>query len=67
MNQKYTTKDKETVISLFMNGTPVSKHTVDTNIPRSTIYRWIKESQASADESNEYSPMNYYQLQRKHK
>ncbi len=67
MNQKYTTKDKETVISLFMNGTPVSKLTVDTNIPRSTIYRWIKESQASADESNEYSPMNYYQLQRKYK
>ena len=57
MNQKYTTKDKETVISLFLNGTPVSKLTVETNIPRSTLYRWIKESKAASDESNEYSPM----------
>ena len=67
MNQKYTAKDKETVVSLFLNGTSVSRLTSDTSIPRSTIYRWIKESQTQAEESDDYSPMNYYQLQRKYK
>ena len=67
MNQKHNIEDKNRVVSLYMNGTSVSKLTNEIGIPRSTIYCWIKESQNQEVASNDFSPMNYYQLQRKYK
>lgn len=66
MNQKHLTKDKENVISQFLDGTPVSQLTTDTGIPKSTIYRWIKDAQAECCNFNECTPTNYYMLRRKY-
>lgn len=66
MSKPYTTKEKEKIVSLFLDGTPVSQLTENTGIPRGTIYRWIKETQIDKDDANDYSPLNYYLLKRKY-
>ena len=67
MYKKYSVEEKKRVVSLFFDGTPVSQLTSDTDIPRSTIYRWIRESKAEEGNSNIYSPLNYYMLEKKYK
>lgn len=60
MYKKYSVEEKKKVVSLFFDGTPVSQLTSDTDIPKSTIYRWIRESKAEEGNSSIYSPLNYY-------
>ena len=67
MNHKYIPEEREKIVSLYLNGTPVSQLAKESGIPRSTIYRWTKEPQDKKDGPNDFSPMNYYQLQRKYK
>ena len=67
MYKKYSVEEKKKVVSLFFDGTPVSQLTSDTDIPQSTIYRWIRESKAEEGSSSIYSPLNYYMLEKKYK
>ena len=67
MYKKYSVEEKKKVVSLFFDGTPVSQLTSDTDIPKSTIYRWIRESKAEEGNSSIYSPLNYYMLEKKYK
>lgn len=67
MCKKYSVEEKKKVVSLFFDGIPVSQLTSDTGIPKSTIYRWIRESKAEEGNSSIYSPLNYYMLEKKYK
>ena len=42
---KYTNEQKQDIINRYANGESVSDIVTETQIPRSTIYSWIKESQ----------------------
>ncbi|MCM1284944.1 MAG: helix-turn-helix domain containing protein [Acetobacter sp.] len=41
---KYTDKQKQDVITHYANGESVARIVTDSQIPRSTIYSWIKEN-----------------------
>ena len=43
MNQKYSKDEKQAVWDLFQSGEPVFSIVSVTNIPRSTIYAWLKQ------------------------
>ena len=49
MNNKYSNKQKQTVIKDYYNGTPVTSISSALGIPRSTIYSWISQISSSAD------------------
>lgn len=48
MNNKYSNKQKQTVIKDYYNGTPVATISCVLGIPRSTIYAWISRISSSA-------------------
>lgn len=43
--KKYTDEQKQEIIECYTNGGSVSDLVAETQIPRSTIYSWIKENQ----------------------
>lgn len=43
MKQKYSQEQKDDILKCYLSGESVSSIQKNTNIPRSTIYRWIKE------------------------
>ena len=67
MNIKYSADDKERVVSLFHKGTSVLQLSSGTGIPRSTIYRWIKESETKSvtDGKKEYSLLQFRRLEQR--
>lgn len=63
---KYTSEKKQDIISRYANGESVSKIVADSQIPRSTIYSWIKENQNNNSNKNkEVSLKNFRALERK--
>ena len=43
MKQKYSQEQKDYVLKCYLSGDSVFSIQKNTNIPRSTIYRWIKD------------------------
>ena len=64
MNQKYSNDEKQTVLNLFQSGEPVSSIVSVTNIPRSTIYAWLKQVQ-NGQSKKEVSVKNFRLLENK--
>lgn len=64
MNQKYSNDEKQTVLNLFQSGEPVSSIVSVTNIPRSTIYTWLKQVQ-NGQSKKEISVKNFRLLENK--
>jgi len=67
MNTKYDTALVERVIEEYHNGQSVALLCAEYEIPRSTVYFWIKQQQKLKSESDvELSYRDYYDLKRKH-
>lgn len=62
---RYTENEKCTVISRYNNGESVADLVRDTQIPRSTIYAWIKEKTAGASNSKPVSLKDFRFLENK--
>ena len=62
MNQKYSDDVKQRVLNLFQSGEPVSSIVSVTNIPRSTIYAWLKQMQ-NGQSKKEVSVKNFRLLE----
>lgn len=43
MKQKYSQEQKDYVLKCYLSGESISSIRKNNNIPRSTIYRWVKE------------------------
>lgn len=64
--KKYTDKQKQDVINRYANGEAVSHIVADVQIPRSTIYSWIKDNRESqSNKSKEISARNFKALEKK--
>lgn len=63
---KYTDEQKQEVIERYANGESVSDIVIDFQIPRSTIYSWIKENQNSNNgKKKEVNLKNFRALEKK--
>ena len=63
---KYTDKQKQDIINRYMNGESVTDIVADSQVPRSTIYAWIKENQNSnSDKKKEVNLNDFRSLERK--
>lgn len=62
---KYSESEKSTIISRYDNGESVADLVRDTQIPRSTIYAWIKEKTAGASNTKPVSPKDFRFLENK--
>lgn len=63
---KYTSEQKQDVISRYANGESVSVIVADSQIPRSTIYSWIKANQNSDNgKKKEVNSRNFHALEKK--
>ena len=63
---KYTDEQKQDIITRYANGESVSKIVVDSQIPRSTIYSWIKENQNNnSSKKKEVNLRNFRVLEKK--
>jgi len=63
---KYTSGQKRDIINRYANGEAVSKIVADSQIPRSTIYSWIKGNQNNNSNKNkEVNLKNFRALERK--
>ena len=49
---KYTKEVKSNVLKQYQEGTPIQLIIQNTNIPRSTIYHWIKNPPLSKKRGN---------------
>ena len=65
MNTKHDPAKKQTVITRYKSGEPISHIVQDTCIPRSTIYNWLKISTAAEDNRKELTPQNFQMLAKK--
>ncbi len=65
MNTEHDPVKKQTVISSYKSGEPISHIVQDTGIPRSTIYNWLKLSKAAEDDRKEPTPQNFQLLEKK--
>lgn len=64
--KKYTDKQKQDAINRYANGETVSHIVADVQIPRSTIYSWIKDNRESqSNKSIEISARNFKCLEKK--
>ncbi len=52
MNLKYSNKEKQAIIEKYKSGISVASLMIETNIPRSTIYAWIKATQQKNNKEN---------------
>lgn len=62
---KYTENEKSIVIARYGNGESVADLVRDMQIPRSTIYAWIKEATAGESNKKTVSLKNYRLLENK--
>lgn len=63
---KYTDEQKQDIINRYVNGESVSDIVVDSQIPRSTIYFWIKENQNNnSSKKKEVNSRNFRALEKK--
>lgn len=61
---KYTENEKSTITARYNNGESVADIVRDTQIPRSTIYAWIKETAAGESSRKTVSLKNYRILEK---
>lgn len=62
---KYTDKQKQNVIERYANGESVSDIVTASQIPRSTIYSWIKENQINHGKKKEVNSRDFRALEKK--
>lgn len=63
---KYTDEQKQDIINRYTNGESVSNIVVDSQIPRSTIYSWIKENQnENSSKKKEVNLRNFRAFEKK--
>jgi len=66
MSKKHRPALIKTIIDQYTNGQPVAHLCVEHNIPRSTIYSWIKRHQKLKSEAKtDISYQDYYNLKRR--
>ncbi len=65
MNYKHTPNERQAIISLHRNGKSVAHISLETGVPRSTIYNWLKEESCNQDTPKELSLKNFRMLERK--
>ena len=65
MNKKYENEVKQTVIGRYNNDEAVSSLVEELDIPRSTIYLWIKHTAESSSNKKEVSVKNFRALENK--
>ena len=65
MNKKYTEGEKAFITTRYRNGESVADLIMDTGIPRSTIYAWIKDAAEKDFNKKEVSLKNYRILENK--
>lgn len=65
MNRKHTESEKSIITNRYRNGESVSNLVTDTDIPRSTIYAWIKGAAAGESNRKTVSLKNYRILENK--
>lgn len=67
MNKKYSEETIQRVIEQYSNGESVALLCAEHEVPRSTVYSWIKQHQKLKSTSDlEISYRDYYNLKRKH-
>ena len=66
MKKKYTTTDRENIISLHAEGKSVKELRNEFRLPKSTIYYWIKKYSKIKRPSGEVSPATQIYLLEKH-
>ena len=67
MNIKYDNALIEKVVEEYHNGQSVALLCAEHNIPRSTVYFWVKQNQKLKSQSGtDLSYRDYYNLQRKY-
>ena len=62
---KYTDEQKQDIINCYVNGESVSDIATASQIPRSTIYSWIKEDQNNNGKKKEVNLRNFRALEKK--
>ncbi|WP_310604901.1 IS3 family transposase [Anaerosporobacter sp.] len=62
MNHKYTESEKQTIIDRYSSGESVSKISTDAEIPRSTLYAWIKQYQEEQESGKKAITAQSYRL-----
>ncbi len=62
---KYSDEQKQEVIKRYANGESVSDIVSDYQIPRSTIYSWIKENQNNYGKTKKVNLRNFRALEKK--
>ena len=65
MNNKYTDSEKSIITARYGDGESVADLVRDTQIPRNTIYAWIKEEVAGESNRKTVSLKNYRILENK--
>lgn len=66
MNQKYTEEEKQNYIEQYLSGKSVETISTDTDIPRSTLYSWIKQNhEEQANGKNKITVRNFQILENK--
>lgn len=64
--KKYTNEQKQSVINRYTHGETVANIVADSQIPRSTIYSWIKENQnKNSSKKKEVNLRNFRALEKK--
>jgi len=62
---KYTENEKSIITARYNNGEAVAALVRDTQIPRSTIYTWIKDAALGESSKKTVSPKNIRVLENK--
>lgn len=65
MHCKYSNAEKQKIINRYQSGSSVASLINDTEIPRSTIYAWIKQDVNNKSTSKEVSIKNFRLLENK--
>lgn len=65
MNLKHTESEKESIIARYHAGETVAATSSDTDVPRSTIYSWIKKEQVEEPIKKTISLRDYRLLENK--
>jgi len=67
MHSRYTDQEKSNIVAAYINGRSVALLCAEYEIPRSTVYSWIKQQQKlKSDKETEISYQDYYYLKKKH-
>ncbi len=65
MNQKHSAREIEVALQYYKAGIPVTSIVLDTGIPRSTIYGWIKKESVPKQSKKAISQKDYRLLENK--